>query len=100
MKEVYDKFNDHFHITNTSKTTIKIRSWLQSQSDKAGELDIKQRDFLMSNHKIFNSKIDAADGNNKVDKLPSRQHPFDHFFIVGEIDKNSPKITKKSNSSS
>jgi len=50
----------------------------------------------MSNHEISNSKIDAANGFvfNKEALLPTKQHPFDHFFILGELNKNTPKFKK------
>jgi hypothetical protein len=44
----------------------------------------------MSNHEIFNPKIDGINITKNI-KLPSKQHPFDHFFILGVIKKSTLK---------
>jgi hypothetical protein len=92
LSELYNKFAAKFYISNANEdTTKKKRSWLQSQSNKAGKLDKKQRDFLISNHEIFQSKIDGKKVNVAEDYLPSKDHPFDHYFLLGKINKNAPK---------
>jgi hypothetical protein len=45
----------------------------------------------MSNHEIFQSRIDGKKFNVTEDYLPTKEHPFDHYFLLGKINKNAPK---------
>jgi hypothetical protein len=68
-------------------TTLKQRTYLQTQVGKAGEMVRECKDFILTNmefkgYVICNiNRIEANDS----DLLPSDKHPYDHFIVSAEF---------------
>ena len=79
-----------FHIFPKTKddiTTMKKRTWLQPQVNKAEELAATCRDYIISTLPIEESKIVTIKGakSSQVKYIPNHEHPCDHFVISSKI---------------
>ena len=73
-------------------TSRKIRTWLQTQMDKADKEAVKSIDYIITNQEIDSSNIMSKspiaqnNGRNSSGILtPNRDWPFDHFGVASVI---------------
>ncbi len=71
-------------------TSRKIRTWLQTQMDKADKESVKTIDYIITNQNINNtkvlSKLAVNNRNSSGILTPNQEWPFDHFGVASVID--------------
>ena len=68
-------------------TTVKRRTFLQPQFNKADKTVSECKDQIITTLRLLKRgtmTIDAKAANDKS-LVPTSEHPFDHFMVVGQI---------------
>lgn len=68
-------------------TTMKKRTWMQPQTNKADELASTCRDHLLTTVPMENQRITTIRGapSSKVRFIPNQEHPCDHFVVSASL---------------
>ena len=69
-------------------TTLKKRTYLQPQVNKANEVAQQCRDHLITDLELKNRKVLGITGesSNNIGYLPCEKHPYDHFLVTATIE--------------
>ncbi len=79
-----------FHVfpeKEDSVTTMKKRTWIQPQVNKADELSRECKDSLVSTLPFTKQRIVTILGLDykKIKYIPNQEHPCDHFVVTANI---------------
>ena len=73
-----------FNKTCVNITSNKVRTWLQTQMNKAGRGEPKQIDYIFTTQPI--TKTDIVNGGKPATALaPNEDWPFDHFGVTTTV---------------
>lgn len=69
-------------------TSMKKRTMMQAQRNKADDLVSGTKDYIITDLELIDTKIQTIKGQKIEGEeafLPNKDHPYDHFMVVGTI---------------
>jgi regulation of enolase protein 1 (concanavalin A-like superfamily) len=73
-------------VRNSKTTTVKKRSFIQAQIDKAGLMVSDTKDHIITTCEITDYRIELVNGKqSRWELLPSDAHPYDHYIVRADL---------------
>lgn len=92
LNSFLEPFASEFNLFPNNKdtiTTVKKRTFTQGQYSKADKTVKESKDKIITTLNILKGKVSYISGQepSKETLVPTDDHPFDHFVVVGYLEK-------------
>ena len=96
LNSYLEPFSPEFNFFPERKevmTTIKKRTFTQGQFNKADKIVKESKDKIITTLRILKGKVSYISGQeiSRDTLVPTDEHPFDHFVVVGYLEKRGAR---------